>query len=109
MIHFYASPLLSFTFSLFSFVALLCALRLSSSSGVPLRLSLPLLQEHSLARRQRGRLSVVDALQPISEARAAEGVDGVCPEGRLVEEWAHFDADLPEAGGEAYRRRKKKR
>ena len=107
MLHFYPSPCLlpSFFFLICRFVlrsvSLLRALTLRSSSSILLRLSLPLLQQHGLARRQRRSLSIVNALQPVSEARAAEGVDGVSPEGGLVEERAHLDADLPEAHGEA--------
>lgn len=68
---------------------------------VPLGLARPLLEEESLAIVQRRGLSVVDALEPVSEAGAAEGVHGVGPEGALVEEGSHLDADLPEAHGEA--------
>lgn len=70
--------------------------------SVPSRLPRPLLQQRLLSIRQDRRLPVVDALQPVAEAGTARGVDGVDPEGALVEEGAHLDADLPEAYGGAY-------
>lgn len=74
------------------------------SSGLSITLSLlrSLLQQDGLALSQRSALTVVDTLQPIAEAGAAGGVDGVCPEGLLVEERAHLNADLPEADGNTY-------
>lgn len=60
-----------------------------------------LLEEEGLALAQRLGLAVVDALQPVAEAGAAEGVHGVGPQRGLVEEGAHLDADLPEADSDA--------
>lgn len=75
--------------------------RLGRRLRITLRLPRPLLQQQSLALFQHLGLSVVDALQPVSEAGTAGGVDGVHPEGALVEEGAHLNADLPESHGEA--------
>lgn len=76
---------------------LVLLLRSSSSLSITLSLLRSLLQQNRLALSQCSALSVVDALQPVSKAGAAEGVHGVGPEGLLVEERAHLDADLPEA------------
>lgn len=46
-------------------------------------------------------LSLVDALQPVSEAAARAGEDGPGPERGAVEERAHLEAELPEADGHA--------
>lgn len=81
--------------------------RLGSLRRVPGRLPRPLLQQRLLAVVQESSLVVVDALEPVSEARAACRVEGVDPEGALVEEWAHLDADLPEAHAQAYHNVKK--
>lgn len=73
----------------------------------PLRIALclprPLLHQSPLPLAQLRSLSVVNALQPVSEARSAERIDGVRPQRGAVEEGAHLDADLPEAHGEACR------
>jgi hypothetical protein len=78
-----------------------CFLRLELVGRLALGLARALLDEGVLAGRQRRRLAVVDALQPVSEAGAAEGVGWVGPEGGPVEEGAHLDADLPESHGDA--------
>lgn len=46
-------------------------------------------------------LSLVDALQPVSEAAARAGKEGPGPERGAVEERAHLEAELPEADGHA--------
>lgn len=80
---------------------LLMNLSLLSPLGISLCLPRPLLQQSPLSLAQHLGLSVVDALQPVSEARSAERIDGVRPQGGAVEEGAHLDADLPEAHGQA--------
>lgn len=89
---------------LLTFLLLLSRPLLSRLSPLSITLSLPrpLLQQSPLPLAQHLGLSVVHALQPVSEARSAERIDGVRPQGGAVEEGAHLDADLPEAHGEAY-------
>lgn len=82
---------------------------LLSPLSITLCLPSPLLQQSPLALAQHLRLPVVHALQPVSEARAAERIDGVRPQGGAVEEGAHLDADLPEAHGQACLKKKRNR
>jgi hypothetical protein len=44
---------------------------------------------------QQLELAVLDAREPVAKAAADAGVDGVHPERLLVEERAHFNAELP--------------
>jgi hypothetical protein len=60
-----------------------------------------LLEDGRFPLGQHGRLPLVDALEPVSEAAADAGKDGPGPEGGLVEEGAHLEAELPEADGDA--------
>jgi hypothetical protein len=92
---------ISFPPSIFSFSPPPHNLSLLSPLSITLCLPRPLLQQSPLPLAQLLRLSVVHTLQPVSEARSAERIDGVRPQRGAVEEGAHLDADLPEAHGEA--------
>lgn len=60
------------------------------------------LLENSLSSlRENLCLSVLNSLQPISEASTDASEEGVDPEGFLAQERAHFDSELPEADGDA--------
>lgn len=104
---YYISSLAHFFFFLSSSVR--TNLSLLSPLSIALCLPRPLLQQSPLPLAQLRGLSVVHALQPVSEARSAERIDGVRPQGGAVEEGAHLDADLPEAHGEACRKLASKR
>lgn len=88
---------------LFSLLLRPHSLSLLSPLSIALCLPRPLLHQSPLPLAQLRSLSVVNALQPVSEARSAERIDGVRPQRGAVEEGAHLDADLPEAHGEACR------
>lgn len=92
-----------FLHTLFSLLLTPHNLSLLSPLSITLRLPRPLLQQSPLPLAQLRSLSVVHALQPVSEARSAKRIDGVRPQRGAVEEGAHLDADLPEAHGEACR------
>lgn len=83
-------------------IPVLVSSSLSFSLGIPLRLARSLLEKDGLSLLQCVGLSVVDALEPVSEAGAAGRIDGVHPEGGLVEEGAHLNTHLPESGAEAF-------
>jgi hypothetical protein len=44
---------------------------------------------------QQSELAVLDARKPVAKAATNSGVDGVHPKRLLVEERAHFNAELP--------------
>lgn len=74
--------------------------------SITLGLLLPLLLQNCLSLAENLRLPVVDALEPVSEAGAAGCVCGIHPEDVALKEWAHLNAHLPEANGEAYEKTK---
>jgi hypothetical protein len=55
----------------------------------------PLLEQLVSPVGQQPELAVLDAREPVAKAAANAGVDGVHPERLLVEERAHFNAELP--------------
>jgi hypothetical protein len=57
--------------------------------------SCPLLEQLVSSVGQQLELAVLDAREPVAKAAADAGVDGVHPERFLVEERAHFNAELP--------------
>ena len=75
---------------------------------LPRRPPRPLLNNGLLALLKDGLLSLVHSLNPVAEAGADGGEDGVAPEGMLAEDGSSLDAQLPGAGGQAYKRRKLK-
>lgn len=78
-------------------LVLLCV----GSNGLPL-CSPPSLIQQSVSRLgQEAHLSVLNAGQPVTEARADAGVHGVCPKGLTGEEGTHFNAELPDTDGNA--------
>lgn len=65
-------------------------------------LSSPTLLEQSLpSLREDLQLPVLNALEPVPEASSDAREERVHPEGFLVQERAHLDAQLPEADGDA--------
>lgn len=50
---------------------------------------------------KQAQLSGLDALKPVSKGGANAGVEGVCPHCLAGEEGTHFDAELPDADGDA--------
>lgn len=69
----------------------------------PLIPSSTLLENGLSSLRENLCLSVLNTLQPITEASTDTGEEGVDPEGFLAQERAHFDSELPEADGNACR------
>lgn len=71
---------------------------LSGLSGSSFLAGLPpcaLLEKSISPVCQHLELALFDACEPVSEAATDGCVDGVDPEGFLVEERAHFNAELP--------------
>ena len=62
-----------------------------------------LLHDGRLALLQDGRLPLVDSLEPVAEAGADGGEDGVAHDRLAGEEGTHLEAELPEAGRGAFR------
>lgn len=67
------------------------------SSGSLLALLPPgsLLEQLVSSVGEESELAVLNAHEPVAEAAPDSGVDGVDPEGLLVEERAHLNAELP--------------
>lgn len=63
--------------------------------------SCSLLQQLVSSVGQESELPVLYAHEPISKAATNSSVNGVDPEGFLVEERAHLNAELPESCGDA--------
>jgi hypothetical protein len=61
-----------------------------------------LLQQTCPPRSQDSLLSLFHTHQPVAERAACASEDGVHPEGSLVEERTHLEAELPDADCEAY-------
>lgn len=50
---------------------------------------------------ENAQLSLLDALQPVTERGADAAEERVCPESVALEDGAHFNAELPDADGNA--------
>lgn len=73
-----------------------CRLRLLRGGGLLALLPpCPLLEQCIASVGQVPELAVLDAHQPVAEAAANAGIDGVDPERLPVEERAHLNAELP--------------
>lgn len=70
--------------------------------GLPRRPLRPLLNDGRFPVVQHGALSLVNALQPVSEAAAHACEYRVCPQRAAVEEGSHLEAKLPDADRHAY-------
>lgn len=68
--------------------------------SLPLRPARPLVEDDLFPVVQDGLLPLVNALQPVAEAGARTGEDGVCPERAPVEEGSHLEAELPDSDGD---------
>lgn len=72
-----------------------------SSGSVALVPSPSLLQNGLSSLSEDLQLSLLDALEPVAETSTNTREEGVHPEGFLIQEGAHFDAQLPESDGNA--------
>lgn len=81
-----------------------CLHPLPRACSFPLCSSPSLLQQVIPPLVQDTILPLFHACQPVAETATCGCVDRVHPEGLFVEERTHFDAQLPEADGDAYGR-----
>lgn len=68
---------------------------------IPLVSPPPLLKKSVSGLSKDAHLCVLDTGQPVAEGAANAGVHGVCPKGLALEHWAHLNAELPDADGNA--------
>lgn len=54
-----------------------------------------LLQQLVSSVGEESELALLHARKPVAKAATNSGEDGVDPERFLIEEWAHFNAELP--------------
>lgn len=68
---------------------------------IPLVSPPPLLKKSVSGLSKDAHLCVLDTGQPVAEGAANAGVHRVCPKGLALEHWAHLNAELPDADGNA--------
>ena len=68
---------------------------LGSSSLLALLPPRSLLEQLVSSVGEESELAVLNAHEPVAEAATDSGIDGVDPDGLLVEERAHLNAELP--------------
>lgn len=76
-------------------------LRLGGGSGLAFLPPGSFLEEGVSSVGEESELPLLDAREPVAKAATNAGIDGIDPEGFLVEERAHLNAELPESCSDA--------